>query len=96
MRAHVEANINAKASGEVNLADKSGQSSATASSAQRNTPAQTLAAAVTAVTLQVRELQAPGPCGRKLQVKGTVNVDGPATVWYRFYTTAAASVPPSK
>ena len=96
VRAHVEADINAKASGQVNLADKTGQSSATASSAQRNTPAQsaaqTLAPAVTAVaavTLQVRELQAPGPCGRKLQVKGTVNVDGPATVWYRFYTTAA-------
>jgi len=97
MRGHAEAEISAKASGEINLADKTGQSSASASSAQRNTPApspapsstQTLAAtAVTAVALQVRELQAPGPCGRKLQVRATVSIAGPATVWYRFYTTA--------
>jgi hypothetical protein len=89
VRAHVEAEISAKASGEVNLADRSGQSSTAASSSQGKTSAPSTTAAVTAVTVQVRELQAPGPCGRKLQVKGTVSVDGPATVWYRFYTTAA-------
>ena len=54
----------------------------------RVAPAQTPAAAVTAVALQARELQAPGPCGRKLQARATVSVDGPAIVWYRFYTTA--------
>jgi hypothetical protein len=90
VRAHVEAEISAKASGEVNLANRSGQSSAAASSAPRGTPAPPATnGGITAVTVQVRELQAPGPCGRKLQVRGTISVDGPATVWYRFYTTAS-------
>jgi hypothetical protein len=88
VRAHVEAAIDAKASGEVNLATQSGQSSAAASSSQGKASAPSTAAAVTAATVQVRELQAPGPCGRKLQARGTVSVDGPTTVWYRFYTTA--------
>ncbi len=89
VRAHAEAAIDARASGEVNLSSRSGQSSTAVSSSQGKTSAPSTAVAVTAVTVQVRELQAPGPCGRKLQVKGTVSVDGPATVWYRFYTTAA-------
>jgi hypothetical protein len=89
MRAHAEADIGAKASGEVNLANRSGQSSAAVSSSQGKASAPSTTAAVTAVTVQIRELQAPGPCGRKLQVKGTVTVDGPATVWYRFSTTAS-------
>lgn len=41
--------------------------------------------AVSAVTLQVGELPGPAPCGRKLAARGTVTVDGPAKVWYRFY-----------
>ena len=89
MRGHAEAEISAKASGEVNLADRTGQSSVAASSRQGKTQTQSPVAAVTAVALQVRELQAPGPCGRKLQATATVSVDGPATVWYRFYTTAS-------
>jgi hypothetical protein len=41
--------------------------------------------AVSAVTLQVSEVPGPAPCGRKLAARGTVTVDGPAKVWYRFY-----------
>jgi hypothetical protein len=86
MRGHGEAEISAKASGEVNLADRTGRGTAAASSAPRKTPTQTSASSVTDVTLQVRELAGPGPCGRKLEAKGSVTVNGPATVWYRFYT----------
>jgi len=84
MRAHAEANISAKASGEVNLADQTGQSAVAVSSTQGKTPAQSTAA-VTAVALQVSELPGPAPCRRKLTAKGAITVNGPATVWYRFY-----------
>ena len=85
MRAHAEANISMRASGEVNLADQTGRSSVAVSSAQGKTPTQSPAAGVTAVALQVSELPGRAPCGRKLEAKGAVTVNGPATVWYRFY-----------
>jgi hypothetical protein len=89
IRAHAEADVSATASGEVNLADRTGQSSVAVSSSQDKAPSQSPATALSAVTLQIRELQAPGPCGRKLQARATLSVDGPAKVWYRFYATAA-------
>jgi hypothetical protein len=54
------------------------------SGGQGKKPTQSPAARVTAVTLVVKELPGPAPCGRKLEVKGDVTVDGPATIWYRF------------
>ena len=85
MRAHGEADASVKASGEVNLADQTGHGAVAVSGAQVKTPTQSPAAGVTTVALQVRELPGPPPCGRKLEATGAVIVNGPATVWYRFY-----------
>lgn len=89
MRAHAEADVSMKASGEVNLADQTGHGGVAVSGAQGKTPTQSPAAGVTAVALQVRELPGPAPCGRKLEANGAVTVNGPATVWYRFYANVS-------
>jgi hypothetical protein len=89
MRGHAEADLSAKASGEVNLADRTGNASVAVSGAQGKTPTQSPVAGVTAVALQVREVPGPAPCGRKLEAKGAVTVNGPATVWYRFYANVS-------
>lgn len=85
MRASGQMDVSMKASGEVNLADQTGQSAVAVSSTQGKTPAQSAEVAVTAVALQVSELPGAPPCRRKLTAKGAVTVNGPATVWYRFY-----------
>jgi len=86
MRAHAEAEIGAKATAEVSLAEPSGRRGATAAPAPPKAPPAKAAVAVTAAAVEVKELPGPAPCGRKLQAKATVTVDGPATVWYRFHT----------
>lgn len=86
MRASGQMDVSAKASGEVNLADRTGQSAVAVSSTRGKTPAQSAEVAVTAVALQVSELPGAPPCRRKLTAKGAVSVNGPATVWYRFYS----------
>ncbi len=86
MRAHAEAEIGAKAAADVNLADPAGRRGAAAAPAPAKAAPAPAAVAVTAAAVQVTELPGPAPCGRKLQVKATVTVDGPATVWYRFHT----------
>jgi hypothetical protein len=88
MRASGQMDVSAKASGEVNLADQTGQSAVAVSSTQGKTPAQSAAVAVTAVALQISELPGAPPCRRTLTAKGAVTVTGPATVWYRFYADA--------
>jgi hypothetical protein len=80
MRAHAEGPaVTAQATGEVNLADKKSRASVTVT--ERKAPAP----AVGDLALQVTELPGPPPCGRKLEAKGSVAVDGPAVIWYRFY-----------
>ena len=89
MRAHAEATINAHVTGEVNLGDQTKHSAGSASMQTGETAAPAASAPnakLTAVTLNVVEQPYPGPCGRKLEVTGNLNADGPATIWYRFYS----------
>jgi hypothetical protein len=89
MRAHGEATITAHASGEVNLGDQTKHSTGSASMETGKAPAPAVSnpnAKLTAVILDAVEQPYPGPCGRKLAVSGTVKTDGPATIWYRFYS----------
>jgi hypothetical protein len=86
MRAHAEAEIGAKAAAEVNLADPAGRRGGAAVLPPAKAAPAPAAVTVTATAVEVKELPGPAPCGRKLQAKATVTVDGPATVWYRFHT----------
>jgi hypothetical protein len=91
--AHAEgATVSVEAKGEVNLADKTTTSTVVVTESKAPAPAAAAGqggavtpGAVSAVTLQVSELPGPAPCGRKLAARGTVTVDGPVRVWYRFY-----------
>jgi len=85
MRAHAEATINVSGSAGVNLSDGTTHSNVSASMTTNTTPTASTGK-LTAVTLKAAEEAYPGPCGRKLEVSGEAEVDGPATVWYRFYS----------
>ena len=90
MRAHGESSSEVQASGTVDLSSGATQSEVTATSRTDATKQPSSSTAkLTAVKLEAVQVPYDGPCGRKLEVTGTLTTDGPATVWYRFYANVA-------
>ncbi len=84
IRGSASASVEAQATATADLA--TGAVSAAVTKTEKPRAAGPLAK-IDALTLSVTEGPDAGPCGTKLQVKGTIAVDGPATISYRFYAS---------
>lgn len=90
---HAESTIEATAGGTADLATGKVESSVSVkqgggTSATGKAPAKASNAKVTGVGVTAKAQPHDGPCGKALQVEGTIAVDGPATIWYRVFSSA--------
>jgi hypothetical protein len=88
IRAHAEASAEVQATGTADLGR--GTTSSTVTRTEGPPPKARAAplAKVGGLTLSAAEQPHPGPCGTKLQLTGTITVDGPATIRFRLQSSA--------
>lgn len=83
IRAHAEGSASVQASASADLA--TGTTSATVTQTEGKVSKPGALAKIGALSLSADEQPHAGPCGTKLQVTGTITVDGPAEILFQFY-----------